>query len=248
MEQAERRLPIRLVPRKGQQVGLLVFFGIFLGFALFWMAGAAGILDLDEGAIRQRTAEEWIGNLFPLFGLPFAAIGLGGIVVALLKLRRNSPHYHLEISSRGLSIKSLFALRRHDWATLPGFETVRVERRTKSGKSIAHYTVAKQTPAATDTPRRQREILRIRADDYGARNGQEDAEALTAWFNHLRDLAQGGRLGADAEVVVPVGFWATAIAAGALQSAGSGGTAGRLAPVIEQTDKRPDRPQTVVRR
>ena len=40
MDQAPLQLPIRLLPRKTHQLGLIAFFGFFLGFSVFWMGGA----------------------------------------------------------------------------------------------------------------------------------------------------------------------------------------------------------------
>src|SRR5690348_7856689 len=202
MVQGAWKLPIRLVPRRGQQVGMLIFFLVFGGFAIFWMAGAAGILDLNNMTIHwPRESGDWIGNLFPLFGLPFLAIGISGTFVSLLKMRPNSPNFHLQIHSEGLVIKSLFKLRRFEWSKLPPFETIKVERSTKNGKKISHYTVATENSAApADAPRGAsyaREVMRILADEYGAKNGKDDADALTAWFNQLRDQARDGRLGAN---------------------------------------------------
>ncbi|MGH6892001.1 MAG: hypothetical protein ACREEP_07065 [Dongiaceae bacterium] len=42
MTQPEFRLPIRLLPRKRGQIPMLLFFGFFFGFAIFWTAMAAG--------------------------------------------------------------------------------------------------------------------------------------------------------------------------------------------------------------
>src|SRR5262245_36864084 len=78
------QLPIRLLPRKGHQLGLIAFFGFFFGFSLFWMAGASGILDLDNGVIHIPPPGGWAEASFALFGLPFMVIGLCGIAGALL--------------------------------------------------------------------------------------------------------------------------------------------------------------------
>jgi hypothetical protein len=247
MVQGAWKLPIRLVPRKGQQIGMLLFFTFFGGFAIFWMAGAAGILDMDSMTISWPQSGEWASSLFPLFGLPFLAVGLGGIAVSLMKMRPNSPNFHLQIHGEGLAIKSLFKLRRYDWSALPPFETIKVERRTKNGKRISYYTVATETLAApADAPRgstHQREVVRILADEYGAKNGKDDADALTAWFNQLRDMARDGRLGANELVSVPEPFQATAISVTAELR---GPMAGRSAPVIE-AGRRTQRPPTVDR-
>ena len=235
----EMQLPIRLVPRKGQQLGMLAFFGFFLGFSIFWMAGAAGILDPNEGTITFPPPDGWAESAFALFGLPFAAIGFGGMIGAVLKMLPNSPHFHLEVSGQGLLIKSLFKQHRHDWRELPAFETLTVEKRTKSGKKISHYAVAMESaPAPANAPRNatyQREVLRIRADDYGAGSSKEDAEALAAWFNQLRDLARDNRLSANETVEVPDGFRATAISIAALSR---GSLAGGNPSAIEHGDRK----------
>jgi hypothetical protein len=55
-------------------------FGIpFTAFAVFWMWGAAGGLSGERGASGP-------GLLFPLFGLPFVAVGLGLLLSPLLAL------------------------------------------------------------------------------------------------------------------------------------------------------------------
>lgn len=246
MEPTAWKLPVRLVPRKGHQIGMLLFFLVFAGFAMFWMAGAAGVLDMNEWTIRWPQSGDWIGNLFPLFGLPFLVLGVYGVLVSLLKMRPNSPNFHLQVHSGGLLIKSLFKLRRYDWSALPPFETIKVERRTKNGKTISYYTVATESvPPPADAPRRstrQREIVRILADEYGARNGKDDADALTDWFNELRDRARDGRLGANDPVNVPEGFRATALSVTERPAP----MAGRSAPVI-QAGSRTQRPPTVDR-
>ena len=217
MTEETQQLPIRLVPRKGQQIGLLAFFGFFLGFSIFWMAGAAGILDLNEGTINFPRSGDWIGNLFPLFGLPFAAVGICGLTVAVLKMLPNSPYYHIEITADGLFVRSLFKQRRYAWRELPAFETLERRRRTKNGTRIEWYTVAMEgaplEPGMAQGASHQREVLRINADEYGAKNGQQDAADLAAWFNHLRDLAQDKRLQPNEVVEMPAGFIANAITA-----------------------------------
>jgi hypothetical protein len=248
MEQITRQLPIRIVPRKGQQIGMLAFFGFFFGFSVFWMAGAAGILDPNEGTINLPPPGGWAGSAFALFGLPFAAVGIGGMSAAVLKMLPGSPHFHLEVSSDGLLVRTLFKQHRYDWRELPAFDIVTVEKRTKSGKKISHYTVAmEQAPAPADAPRGatyQREVLRIRADDYGAESSREDAEALAAWFNQLRELARDGRLSANEAVEVPQSFRATSIS---IAAAPSSILASQSAPAIQHADRDQRRP-TVERR
>lgn len=214
-------LPIRLVPRRNQQYGLLLFFAVFFIFAVIWMAGASGALDLDSGEIRLPPPGSWPELAFALFGLPFALIGIGGMAVAGLKMRRHSPNFHLVLDDQGLTVQELFRRRRFAWNKLPPFETITVERRTKSGPRVTHYTVAVE--ALPDPGRR--EALRIRAHEYGANNTAEDAAALTAWLNALRTLANDRRLRAGSEVQVPAPFGETAIAIGEPDGAAPVGTA-----------------------
>ncbi len=215
MAETAQRLPIRLVPRKGQQIAMLAFFGFFFGFSIFWMAGAAGILDLNEGTINFPRSGDWIGNLFPLFGLPFAAVGICGLTAAVLKMLPNSPYYHIEINAEGLFVRSLFKQKRYAWRELPPFETLERRRRTKNGTRIEWYTVAMEgaplEPGMAEGATHQREVLRINADEYGAKNGRQDAADLAAWLNQLRELARDKRLASDEEVAVPDGFRNNAI-------------------------------------
>jgi hypothetical protein len=216
MDRAALRLPIRLLPRKGMQLGRIAVSCVFLGFSLFWMAGASGILDLDGWAFRIPPPGGWPAGAVALFGLPFAAIGIAGIAGAVLRMLPGSPHYHLEIDAEGLVLRSLLKERRHAWRDLPAFETLEHKRRTKSGASSSWYAVAMEAapPEAGEEPGATyaHEVLRIDADGYGANSGQQDAADLAAWFNHLGALARDRQLAADELVEVPPGFAGNAIA------------------------------------
>ncbi|MGH6892000.1 MAG: hypothetical protein ACREEP_07060 [Dongiaceae bacterium] len=148
----------------------------------------------------------WLSRLFPLFGVPFMLIGAGGIARAALTMLPGSPYYDLEIGAEGPLLRALFRQRRFAWRDLPPFETLERRRNTKNGVGIQHCTVAMQSappepdmkPGATY----QREVLRILADEYGAKNGPQDAEELAAWFNQLREV----KLARDEAVTVPPAF------------------------------------------
>lgn len=247
-EQTTRTLPLRIVPRRGQQIGMLAFFAFFFGFSVFWMAGATGVLDPNEGTLSFPPPGGWEGSAFGLFGLPFAAVGFGGMIGAVLKMLPNSPYYHLELASHGLLVQTLFKQQRYDWRELPPFDIVTVEKRTKSGKKISHYAVAMESAAApsdaSPDASYQREIVRIRADDYGANSSREDADAMVAWFNQLRELARSDRLSANETIEVPEGFRATAIGIG---MASRSARADSSTPTIRHTDRAQRRP-TVERR
>ncbi|MBA4095292.1 MAG: hypothetical protein C0484_00795 [Rhodospirillum sp.] len=217
MEQTSFALPIRLLPRKGHQLGLLAFFGFFFGFSIFWIGGASGILDLDNGTVHIPPPGGWAQGTFGLFGLPFALVGICGIGGALLRMLPNSPYSHLEINADGLLVRSLFKQTRYAWRDLPAFETLEHKRRTKNGTRISWYAVAMEgAPLEAGMERgasHQREVLRIDADGYGANNGEQDAGDLAAWLNHLRELARDKRLAPDQSVEVPEGFRGNAITA-----------------------------------
>lgn len=224
------RLPVRLLPRRRAQIPAIIGFGFFLGFTIFWTINAAS----TTGATRvsdPSDPEFWLSYLFPLFGAPFILVGAAGIATAILKLLPGSPYYHLEVNADGLLIRSLCKQRRHPWRDLPAFETLEHRRRTKNGTRVTWFTVAVETaplePGMDVGANHQREVLRIDADEYGAKNGQQDALELAAWLNGLRALALDERLSAHERVEVPAGFAANAIVA-----AGRPGTVKRTPTVV----------------
>lgn len=216
-EQARARLPIRLLPRRRGQIVPAIFFGIFLGFAVFWTAMAASMIGKSDFGDPGVPAF-WLGKLFPLFGVPFMLIGAGGIARAILKMLPGSPYYHVEIKAEGLLIRAPFKQRHFAWRDLPPFDTLERRRRTKNGVRIDWYTVAMESlppkPGMKPGDGYQREVLRISADEYGANNGQQDADDLAAWLNHLRELAADRRLASTEEVELPEGFRASARSSG----------------------------------
>ncbi len=229
MDQATLRLPSRLLPRKTHQLGRIAFFGFFFGFSLFWMGGASGIVDLDNGTIHIPPPGGWAAGTFGLFGLPFAIIGICGIGGALLRMLPDSPYYHIEINADGLLVRTLRKRKRHAWRDLPAFETLEHRRRTKNGTRISWYAVAMEgappEPGMDRGASHQREVIRIDADGYGAKNGEQDAADLAAWLNQLRELARDRQLSPNEFVPVPKGFAGNAVTvAAALPSGGTGRT------------------------
>jgi hypothetical protein len=57
----------------------------------------------------------------------------------------------------------------------------------------------------------QREVIRIDADGYGAKNGRAGCGRPRAWLNQLRELAHDMQLSANETVQVPEGFAGNAI-------------------------------------
>ncbi len=229
----DTRLPVRLLPRRGAQILPIVVFGFFLGFALFWMAGASGVLDLDEGTIHFPPPGGWADAAFSLLALPFAIGGLCGIAGALLKTMPGSPYHHLEISAEGLVIRTLFKQRRFPWRALPAFERLEHRRKTKNGTRTYWYTVSIENaplePGMEVGATHTREVLRIDANEYGAKDAEQDALDLATWLNELRALAVDNRLSAHEPVQVPAGFIANAVVV-----PGRPGAAGRTATVVRR--------------
>jgi hypothetical protein len=182
MDQVGETLPIRLLPRKRGQMIPIIFFGIFLGFAVFWTTMAATMTGKASFG-DAGTPEFWLSKLFPFFGLPFILIGAGGIGRAILKMLPGSPYYHLEIDANGLMIRTPFKQRRYAWRELPEFDTLERRRNTKNGVRIDWYTVVMESlppkPGMPDGSSYQREVLRIFADEYGAKNGQQERPPRT---------------------------------------------------------------------
>lgn len=75
---------------------LWIFFIPWTAFSLFWIAGASGfeMPEFDSG---------W--SLFPLFGLPFLLIGLGGLGSPLLLRRKARSTIYAITNYRALSIE-----------------------------------------------------------------------------------------------------------------------------------------------
>lgn len=214
MEQASLQLPIRLIPHKGGQIGYLLLSLFMIGFSIFWMGGALGVFDLNNGIVNPLTWERIQERPTALLGLIVTAVGLVGTVRAILRLLPGSPYDHILIFSEGLVIRRIFSQRKHAWRDLPPFTTIEVIKRGKR-KTIHHYTVAVQGEAPPeDAPRGAsygREVVRIYAQEYGRRKSQVDADALTEWFNALRDQALNKRLGANDIVAIPEPFQTTAM-------------------------------------
>ncbi len=81
-------------PRPGRlarQAWPIVLFGIpWTAFALFWMAGAAGMLFMAGGAQQPQgnNGFDIIRFVFPLFGLPFVLVGFGMLSSPYWLMRR----------------------------------------------------------------------------------------------------------------------------------------------------------------
>ena len=205
MEQATLKLPIRLVPRRGAQAGLLALSAGLAAFAVYWIGDALGESRrfIADGA---GGFDYWLNLLPPLVAGIFLAMCVLGMIRSILKMLPASPYYHLALYPEGLVIRAPFRRRRFAWGELAAFETIEVRRSGKYGPRYQYFTVAR---AAADAGRPQ-ELLRVHADEYGGKKSQEDADALTAWLNALRERGIAGKLKNGDAIEIPEGFRQTA--------------------------------------
>ncbi len=239
MEHATLKLPVRLVPRRGAQAGLLALSAGFAAFAVYWIGDEMG-KSWRFAADGAEGLDYWLNLLPPLVAAAFLLMCAIGIVRSILKLLPGSPYYHLALYPEGLVIQAPFHRRRFAWGELPAFETIEVRRTSKYGPRYQHFTVARVAGTGEGRPR---ELLRIHADEYGGKKSQEDADALTAWLDALRERGSAGGLKNGDAIEIPQGFRKTATS---------------LTPRLQQraetpvggaakSGTRPERPSTVQR-
>ena len=214
MDQARVTLPVRLAPRKRALIFRLCFFAVFFIFSVFWtfMVSVKGThVEFNDVEV---TDPKWRA-LFPLWGIPFVLIGLGGFISTVLKILPGSPYYHLDLSVDGLIVRGLTKQQSFAWHDLPPL-TLKVDSDSEGGPF--HYVVAMggRTPSG-----KQREILCIPADQYGTKNSEQGAGELAAWINRIRDLALQSRLDTGTQIEVPDGFARTVINMSAMASTGA---------------------------
>lgn len=213
MASATLRLPIRLLPRKRWYILLMVgFFGVFFSFALFWIVAAAqpGMhLQFNE----ETVTDPLIRSLFPLFGLPFLLVGAGGLAAFGARLLPRSPYHHVEVSAEGLRVRTLTKPKDFAWRDLPAFETLEVVNSDSDGTTRTYYAIAMRSSAPA-TPAKSavdpREIVRVPAEEYGAKDTMDDAQMLADWLNQVRDHALMRR---DGGIGIPEALLTIAIGA-----------------------------------
>jgi hypothetical protein len=201
-------LPLRLIPSKDSQ-----------GLPIIWSLAALGIIGL-VGLIAVKNGP--IDNLILLLFAVFLLIPIGGLAVSAMNLLPGSPYYYLEIAPRGIVTRQGFGTKRFAWSELSPF-AVHVEvvnrRRKYGGRATTTYYYVVAVPAADEallqdsSKRFRRAIFRILPDEYGAGNGEEDANTLANWLTEIRSnvLANPGR--AAMKVSVPPEFRGTVISA-----------------------------------
>lgn len=216
MEQTSFTLPIRLLPRKGSQLFLIVFFIFFTGFAIVWITIAAGSTWFsDSGPVGGM----WQFNLFPLVGFIFLGVGAWQLAITIAKVLPGSPYHHLEVSSEGLLIRTMRRKQQFGWNQLSPFDVSVQDRQDKDGDTHYDYYVvalpaADAAKLADEHERYDRAVLRIDADEFGADDASVDAADLSSWLNKVRESAVNRRLATHEEVSVPPGFRASVWSSG----------------------------------
>jgi len=236
MDEASMRLPIRLLPRRGNQVFRILFFAFFFGFAIFWITMAATMLAQAPTGNDPFPGFHYI---FPLFGLPFMIVGAIGLFSAVMKLLPGSPYYYVEVAPGGVAVRKAWKIRRFAWAEISPFDVAVKIRRTKGGKVTTYWVVAQRAgdamPATNDNDRYNRSVLQIDAGEYGAGNADMAASALVDWLNGLQSdaVAHPGRL--PSITAIPPDFRGRAIEVrSAAVGAGVASPSSRRSGVIER--------------
>ena len=205
MDQADYRLPLRVIPRWRGQIGriaaaLALIFGCAVVMAIELQKRRLGGMAYVPGSNGHLV--QWGPYIV---GIPVILFGLWRIAQAIAKLLPGSPYYYLRIAADGLEVASLFATNRLPWSKLGAFSVYERTRSGRYGRQVDYIVIASHSDRpklAMDGRRYELAAIRINPDEYGSKSGQEDSEELAAWFNRLR-LAS---LTADSSVDVPSAF------------------------------------------
>jgi hypothetical protein len=205
----QMRLPFRLVPRKRSQIMPLLGFGfafIFLSLMALVTAAEGTRIRLNGEVVTDPT----VRKLLVLLCFACVLFCFCGIVAVAVKMIPRSPFFHINLSSNGIAMRRWFRQQSLSWSDASKFETLQVETESKRGTRINHYTVVMRPaipPAeASGDGTYLEEVLRISADEYGAKSEEEDAAAMAEWLNALRTLALDRRLDGNSPIEVPDAF------------------------------------------
>lgn len=106
---------------------LWIFFIPWTAFALFWMAGASGFR-------MPRFDSGW--SLFPLFGLPFVLVGLGGLSAPFWIRRKAASIIYAITNQRALTIEGAKSVTIKSYLAEDIADLVRTEHPDGSGDLI----------------------------------------------------------------------------------------------------------------
>ena len=182
------RLPFRIAPRRRVQLGRIAA----------WVAAAIGcfvVMAVDLQKHQTAVAHYVAGSYDPWFEWKLYLVGgavllfaLWQIARAIAKLLPGNPYYYLRVTADGLEVATPFRTRRLAWSELGAFS---VQERTigrRFGRQVIYFVTASPAAprSAAESTRYVPTAVQISPDEYGTESGQEDAEALAAWFNRLR--------------------------------------------------------------
>jgi hypothetical protein len=214
-------LPIRLVPRRRPTAA----------WAVFWLALAMFCFLMLEYENPLATRHAGIATLI-------IAVAIGAALILLMKLIPRSPSFHLRLGLDGLRIRRPLHSRHYTWSELSSFSVLAGEQPWRPRYVVGAFW-AYQLDAVESGQQEPDVALRIDVGPYGGGLIEDDAAALAAWLNELRERAALGQLDDHDEVSVPAAFRDSAIQE----------TRRRGPPPTPPERRRPvvNRPQVIVR-
>jgi hypothetical protein len=185
------RLPLRIIPRRRVQIGRIAS----------WLAVCLVFAYLVAMKLHEQRADSWAAWKLYLIGAAVTLFALWQVIRSVAKLLPDSPFYYLRITADALEVAAPFRARRLAWSKLGAFSVAERVRSRRYGR-VVDYCVIAMRAEEPDGDRYGRATIDINPDEYGAKSGQEDAEALAGWLNRLRVAS----LRQDSTVDVPAAF------------------------------------------
>jgi len=195
------QLPVKILPRVSQQVGLVI--GMAFALATSCMLGLS-ILHGQFLAGHQPGRMGWflIGAVSTLF-----LFSLGGLTVAVINLFGGSPFEHLVIDRQGITRQTVLGARRFSWKDLGPFHSYRTSMFRPRGSELKWWIIA-DTQGAIEGgasglwPLSGAASLRIPAMTYLWQGFLVGSMALVTedaagWLEQLRQLARFDRFDAE---------------------------------------------------
>jgi hypothetical protein len=125
-------------PAKYMRAGFIIwsFFIPWTAFALFWMAGASGfkVPDFSNG---------W--SFFPLFGLPFLLIGIGGLSAPFWLRRKAANMLYVVTNQRAFSLEGARSYTVRSYSPRQLTRITRKENPDGSGDLVIEFTAYKDS-------------------------------------------------------------------------------------------------------
>jgi hypothetical protein len=204
------QLPVKILPRVGQQMAFIIGTFITLVMSFVLMTNAL-LAQLAAG--RAHGAGGWL-LVAASAGLFLAA--LTALSVGLINLLAGSPFQHLIIDRQGITRRELLSAKRFSWKELGPFYTIRTGLFRPRGSALKYWIIADTQGAieggATGLwPLSGTASLRIPAASYlwpGILVGSMAlvSEDAAAWLEQLRTMARAGRFDPQDVPAPPAAF------------------------------------------